>query len=524
METDIRLIFKPEYERIVKRVLGHRNGFRQNIALLGRPFIGKTFLISRVLDNLPQDMVSVVLDGKKIDPAYLFRAFFSGLLTSYTRGREKECPKDLDGLMTVLESRLPSTLDLGKQYLNRRVDLRVLFMVLDVFTRESGRKVLFVLENFESLERWWGKDVYLLIAEKIMEMKDVMFIVSSSSIKRAREILRSDLSLLFGNFEEIVLEPVSPLTCRDYMERALPFLSSGLRKFLYKFTGGSPFYMDILCRRLWEQRNLGERNEIEVVKEILFEQVFSEYGLIYQHFMRLLGSLTDGPKGPQVPTFLLVSAQEPRLSALTERFGWGRNVLDHKVDVLQEKGLIYVDHDSLFFEDCLFRFWVKNVYRMQIEGAGLGEEVYKERAMALLDEEIKTFLQQDKEGHLRKILCLFKRFRDEFVVLPNGKKRRFYEFESLMSLDEKLGIFQAQTKAGYRWIFSYRPVWQESDAFEYKGFLESLEVEPHRKILISLAEVSSPVKVIAKETGMWIWDYKVLSHLFSLYGIGELTW
>ncbi len=522
MKTDIRLIYKREYERIVHWVESHSKGYRQNLAVLGRPFIGKTFIISKILDNLPDGVTSVLIDAKEIDKTYLIRSFSNSLLASYLRGR---CDSsNLEEKLRQVELGLPNTVAYIRSHINHQADFEMIFDLLTIFIRESRKRGLLVIEHFEQLESLWGREVFSLLAKKIMEMKDVMFIITSSSISRAKAILQRDLSLLFGNFEEIILTPPSPISCQDYMGRALPGLSSQAQKFIYRFTGGSPFYMDILCRKIRSSFSSKLEGEWAVIKEVIYEEIFSNYGLINQHFIRWISSLTDGPRGPQVPTFLLASTQEPRIDSLAHRFGWHRNLLEHKIDVLKEEGLVYVDHDSLFFEDYLFKFWIRNVYRLRVENAGIGEQFFRRMAMDLIENEIEDFLNQDSIPHEERIRLLFNRFRSEFIIMPDGKKRRFYKFVNIEKIDSCDWMYVAISENGYKWLYAYRVAWTESDAFEFKSVADNLKHMIQRKIMISLECFSSPVKVIAKESNVWLWDQRVLNYLLSLHGIGEILW
>ncbi len=520
-DTDIRLIYRQECNRIIHWVCSHSKGFRQNLALLGRPFVGKTFIISRVLDNLPEQVVSVLIDAKNVDKVYLMRSFSNSLISSYLRS-QVDC-SGLEEKLTYLKESLPATVDYISSHINRVVDFSGIFDLLNLFIKESGKRVLLIIEHFEHLESLWGREVFSHLANKIMEMKDVMFIITSSSLPRARAILRGELSLLFGNFEEIVLEPPVPIICKDYMRRVLPNLSSGVHKFIYRLTGGSPFYMDILCRRIRDLIS-DSREEWSVVKEVIYEQVFSEYGLIYQHFIRLISSLTDGPKGPQIGTFLLASSQEAKLESLSRRFGWQRHILEHKIDVLRAKGLLRVDHSSLFFEDYLFKFWLKNVYRLRMENAGIGEERFREIAIQLIDKEISSFWLQETVSAEEKIKELFKRFKDEFIIMPNGRRRRFYRFTHVEKINDCDYMYVVISPQRYKWVYGYREGWKESHAFEFISIAEKLGHSIRRKIMISLEPFPSPVKVIAKEENIWTWDQKVLNYLLSLHGIGEILW
>ncbi len=519
--STIRLAYKEEYELLKRRIEGHSKGYRQNIAVLGRPFIGKTFLISQVIKDLPENMASVLIDAKSVDPVYLMRSFTTSLLSSYLRFDSRQFD-DIEGLLQASKDSLPRTCPLIRELLSNVASLETIFDLLQTFLKDTGARLLFVIENFEYLPSVFGEGVFESLSDYIMNLKDVMFLLSSSSVSRARKILRGDLSLLFGNFEEIFLDSVSPSACKRYLSELVPEMPVRLHKFLFSFTGGSPFYMDIICRDI-KNRNLTSQDKLwDEIITIIYDQVFSEYGLIYQHFLRLVSSITDGPRGPQVSTFLLASTRESSLEKLADTYRWQRQVIDHKADVLSDLGLVYKDHNHLFFEDSLFKFWLKYVYTQRVEYPNLSIDHYRDRAFSIIKKEIASFIQEDSMGEMNKILQLFRAFEDCFIVMPNGRKRRFYRFSDISLMDKGLEIYKAVTPENIVWLFSYRPQWSETDIFDFVDALKRSTC--HRKIIISKESILAPVKVIAKETNIWIWGYRTLNHLLRIHNIGEIVW
>ncbi len=522
--SDLRLVYKKEYELIARRIDGHRKGYRQNIALLGRPFIGKSLLISQLLADLPDGLVSVLIDARKLDPSYLVRSFSTSLLSSYHRSGSL-LGRPLEELMALSREELPRTVDRVNDLLKEgRKDFDSLFEILETFVAESGRRVVFVVENFEELGRIWGDGTFGRLAQQIVRHTGVMFLITSSSLLTARRILQTELSLLFGNFEEVFLGAIPPHLGREFLSRRLPNLSSLERKFIYRFTGGTPIYIDILSRRIRERLGVGD-DSWDAVCEAIFEQVFSQYGLIHQYFMRMITTLTDGPKAPDIPTFLMASTDEEEVDYLAERFGWHRSALDHKVKILQERGILHVDHDKLFFEDKLFRFWLQHAYRIRRDNPNVAPEDYYRWAMGILREMVARFREEESVDEVQKILSLFKSFRDEFIKLPRRGRVRFYAIDRVEVIDDAFPIYCAFTRQGYRWVFSFRRVWDEKSAFEFVDLVKTKTVPPiHRRIVISLEEVPPPVKVVAKEERIWIWDYHLLNHLLKLHRIGEVVW
>jgi len=122
---------------------------------------------------------------------------------------------------------------------------------------ETGLKPVVIIDEFDRLGGFGIEDVFAELGKSIMVQKDTMYIVASSRIKQAREILSEKLSLLFGNFEVCELGTFgvkeacgfidSRLTCGD--------LPPELREFIASFTDGHPFYLDAVLVDMEKRTN-----------------------------------------------------------------------------------------------------------------------------------------------------------------------------------------------------------------------------------------------------------------------------
>ncbi len=524
--SSIGLVYKREFDLLQRRVEGHSRGYRQNIAIIGRPFIGKTFLVSHLLKVLPENVCSVLIDVKELDKIYLFRSFATSLLCSYLSKKasllELTSP-NLEELLERIKEKLPKTYNFILNYKFENMDpFLASFGLAELFLKESGHKLVYVIENFDFLSKLGLERCFEFLATQIMRFKDIMFVITSSSVYRAEKILDNELSLLFGNFEKIILGSISPAVCRDYLLQSIPEIPTRIHKFLYYFTGASPYYLDILCRSLRDNNSCCDWWDKLI--DVIYQEVFCDIGRIYQHFLRWVCSLSDGPKGPQVSTFLLASTQEANIEKLSSKFKWQRQVLSHKVDVLKREGIIYTDHNVLFFEDSLFRFWLKYVYRHRIEHPNLLDEDFKKWSFYVIKSEIAKFIEEDSVGEIKKIILLFKSFDDRFIMLADGKKHRFYKFTEVEIVDERLNLCKAVSMQGYVWVFAYQRIWDEEKIFLLDDLLKNMREKLYRKIIIFKEDITSQAKVVAKEKGLWMWSYDILNHLLELHNIGAIVW
>ena len=123
------------------------------------------------------------------------------------------------------------------------------------------------------------KDPFKKLGQKIMVQSTTMYLLVSSQLQAARQILREGLSLLFGQFEILEMGPLDPVsslrTVRSVwtQESADPFLES----LLVELAQGYPSYLSILLQgvggrplpRLAEDR---ERVLLDLLESLLLDR------------------------------------------------------------------------------------------------------------------------------------------------------------------------------------------------------------------------------------------------------------
>src|SRR5258708_3113845 len=97
-------------EVLKKRVLGLKEGYRQNVALLGNRYVGKTALLQRLIFQMEdQDVFFIYLDLENRDFEYFSAQFTKSLLYNYLKKENLPLQEDLKLLCAVLKDRLPQT-------------------------------------------------------------------------------------------------------------------------------------------------------------------------------------------------------------------------------------------------------------------------------------------------------------------------------------------------------------------------------------------------------------------------------
>src|SRR5580698_4753080 len=97
-------------EILKKRVMGLKEGYRQNVALLGDRYIGKTALLHRLMAQMDeQDVYFIYLDLENRDFEYFAIQFTKSLLYNYLKKENLPLQDDLKLLCTLARERLPRT-------------------------------------------------------------------------------------------------------------------------------------------------------------------------------------------------------------------------------------------------------------------------------------------------------------------------------------------------------------------------------------------------------------------------------
>ena len=292
-------------EILKKRVLGLKEGYRQNVALLGNRYIGKTALLQRLMSQMEeQDVFFVYLDLENRDFDYFSLQFTKSLLYSFLKKENLPLQEDLRLLCVMAKDFLPRTVFLIQAIETFTAQGKILeayHMILslpEVFTQETGKSVVLLFDEFEHLENFNIPEVFAELGKRIMTQKNCLYIVTSSFPQQAQTILSEKLSLLFGNFETIALEPFNFSEAQGLIDHNLEGVKIGLhlKNFIADFTGGHPLYINLLCQELICLSGVYAQQEIyaPIVTQAIENVVFNTWGVISRHFELQINALTVG--------------------------------------------------------------------------------------------------------------------------------------------------------------------------------------------------------------------------------------
>src|SRR3989338_2141733 len=99
-----------------KRVIDLKEGCRQNVALLGNQYVGKSAVLRKFLSNLDEpDVITIYLDLENRDFQYFFMKFTGSLLYNYSKSRKLPLHDDLNILMETTKEFIPQTIQVIKK-------------------------------------------------------------------------------------------------------------------------------------------------------------------------------------------------------------------------------------------------------------------------------------------------------------------------------------------------------------------------------------------------------------------------
>jgi hypothetical protein len=158
-----------------------------------------------------------------------------------------------------------------------------------------------------------------------MVAKNTLYCLISSRIFKTRLILSKQLSLLFGNFEVITIEPFDIHTSSRYLDQHTFELKlrPELKDFIINFTGGYPLYLELITDALSKRpvsfspaiptgKHTGgvEVNLADTLEDLLF----NTSGILNQRFSNYIKRFLDlGASNDYVSIFYLIASGRNRI-------------------------------------------------------------------------------------------------------------------------------------------------------------------------------------------------------------------
>jgi len=506
-----------------------QDGYRHNIALIGSGLIGKSSLLLQFLSkiNSYDKLLPVYLNLKNVSFEEFAHNFMTRLLYhSLKRRKHLKEPRELDSLLNAAVKVFPKTHDLikrvkmlitEKSYDDAFSELWDLNVILSA---ESGYFPIIVLDEFSLISTFPVKRPYQVLGHKIMIQQKTLFLLSSSSTLHAREILSKKLSLLFGGFKVIDIGAFDPSEAKGFLQTKCKSLiiSNEIRNFILTFTGGHPFYLSSIIRKMRSAKGYGtDRITNKNLSLIIAELLFYPGGTIGQFFTNMLSSIHTAVPGVNVLDILISLIKPARVKDILCKNIISATELNRVLNSLLEIGMISKSGALYSVTDAVFRMWIevkskpRNLCFDFIPG--------QERAdyTGEIEERIGHFYSERKKGIDKRIIELIGSFNDDqfFIdervrVLPRVSSMQFKR------LDHNNFLITAKGKKRCLFVVSRKEVTEE-DVYMILNRIRALRYNKPKIMLLAPMDIDEQAVLLAKQKQFSIWTKDDITRLFEFY-------
>lgn len=517
-------------ELLNKRASSIKEGYRQNIAILGEQFLGKTSLLHQFILSLNENAIIPVYIEVRLEPFYNFvNRFINTFLFHFLNTKQQDVPHNIDELICSCKDYIPQTMNsierirslLVKKEFSQVYNL--LFDLPSIIRHETDKYFIIILDEFQNLNKFKIKDAYFVLGKKIMVQEHTMYVVASSHCEMAKNILKKKLSLLFGQFHTVRIKPFSDNTAKGYLQKKLfPItITDKYKQFIINLTSGHPFYMNIIAdnlKRIGEFQNV-KRISLDQLVESLDASIFDSKSILTQYFSNQLSRFPLDKESIYILILLAVVNGKNKTKDIKQFVGYHDKDINKPLKILEDLKFLKKCGRFFKFNDSLLKFWLKYVY--QAKYASIHVDISKQ--FQYFKQQVKQyfldFISQQEKNITSRIVDLYSSFHNEIIPILN-KRRRLPYFDEVY--EDKIGesgpFIIAYTK-GKVWITAVEKNFVTQD--HVQEFLQACKRSRrniYRKIFIPINKMHVNANILAKEKNIWLWDLETVNYLMQLYG------
>lgn len=370
--TEIRFLAREkELSLLHKKVEDFKKGYRQNIAILGKANIGKTSLLMHFISTLDSsDAVPIYIDLKQLSFNGFVNRFIAMLLHNYLGATVNTY--DIEQMAEGISSNLPKTYKKIKavySHVASGKEKMAFEELLDLplcFSTESAKFCIIIFDNFTKLSEYNLKEPFSVLGEKIMLQKTSLYVLSGYSGADSKKILSEELSLLFGKFYVMDLDAFNMQEAMAFVDtKSKTFkLPAELKGFLAYFTGGKPFYLDVLTEAMAKKAN---DNRMSIVSEsdfylVLSDVIFAGHSVLNLYFTRIIENASDAFDPRKAIKILHAIMQKNKLADIISCCGYTREQAVKLIERFMEQDVVIKNGPLHAIDDEIFKLWVNVKY------------------------------------------------------------------------------------------------------------------------------------------------------------------
>ncbi|MBU2541188.1 MAG: ATP-binding protein [Candidatus Omnitrophica bacterium] len=528
-------ILEPIYKRLNSLV----DGYRQNIALIGETGVGKSTILKYLLTSFMRPQLTFAYVNLNCSDFEQFSYKLLGsMLYNYLQEKGLIIKDDFDYLSKASEKILPNTssqIEEIKQLIERHKYNEAFaktFDCTDIFTKETGHRLVFIIDEFHLLEEMDIKNVFALFSKRIMLQQSVAFIVASSHVGKARKILSEKLSLLFGNFEVMNIHPLDHTTSKEFISSIIyPFgIADVGNDFLINLTGGFPLYLKLIANELSRlaEKNVFKQIDEHIIATALYNLLSKETGLLNEKFnntvMKISELKSEHKRTSSVHSWkILISIANGfnKSSSLVKNLRKGKPQIQAKLTKLIDQNIISKNSSFFKINDPVFELWLKYVFSKKQYNFNEDELDFKNQFISEIKTLIENFTVESKRNFIDRISEVFEQFKDESIVFERRrwKLTKFNEIRPLSFAGSGIRSGIYGRGAGDLWIAALKQGHVcESDISEFIVECKKFKNKRLKKVLIALGEIDLNAALLAKEEKIQTWNLNHLNLLLRLFG------
>jgi hypothetical protein len=510
-------------EILEKRIRGLKDGYRQNLAIIGDELVGKTSIVSNFLNKFYDNrIITLYLEVRPESAQSFTRRFIAVLLYNFLVASDIPLKEDLNFLIDKSSKYIPRTIEKIKLALSASEKRKKyplfseLLSLTDSIYQETGKFSVVIFDEFHNLESIDIKNLYAEWSKLLILQKNTMYVIISSMKFKAKAILSKDLSLLFGNFHLITVEPFDIKASEQYLKQRLHNLNlnSGLLDFIVNFTGGHPFYLEVISEALLK---LNFDNLTGVLEDLLF----NPSGILNQKFSNYLKRFLDAPFSQDYISILhLISSGRNKLKDIAHILHRPKKELAVRINRLLELDTVTRSGDFLKINDRVFSFWLKFVYQEKLNSLTFDAKNQKELFKNNIDNMIQEFLLSAKRPMPERITELLRLFEDETMQLERKKIKltHFREIKTLEFNNENMKEGLIARSNDSLWIVAFKhDLLTENDISEFVKECRKFHFKLQKKIIIALQDIDTNARLRAFEEKILTWDLNNLNQILDLF-------
>jgi hypothetical protein len=497
-----------------KRIKSFSEGYRQNIALLGDDKDEISYLLEEYFQkNKSKDLIYIHLTTTYTTSKEFFKSLIFSILSEYLSKTDT-----LDNLINYASLYLVNTVNLIKKIFKKGV---VFFLdileVINKFINESGKKCIFIIEEFLQLGEMFP-NFFKDFSEFIILQRNCMIILTSSLKEKAEKVLSTELNLLFGNFEKIFLNEIGFFNCYNYLKnyiaplRPSPFFLS----FFVKIIGSNIIYYNLIGDAI--KNDYKEDKEEESIVSVIKNVFYLKETYLFQKFIKKIDFIETQFRSSS-PVKILISISEGyiRKKELISLSLCDHKELNNKLQKLCDLGYVENLGNIYIIKDKLFSFWLSQIFKFYYHFPILDYEKRKKMWKEKMCESINLFKEEFFKDKVRKVLELISSFRNDVLKLKKAKyKLPLVERMKVISYPNSLHLIIGEGKEVIFIGVKENQV-EDRDVVEFIEKISSVKRKNVKKIFISLERFTSSAKLIAKNYRLTTWDIDEVNSLLTIY-------